>query len=179
MPSAHPITDHDQIREWAEQRGAHPACVKGTGAKNDTGMIRLDFPGYTGKGSLQTISWNAWFKQFDENNLALLVQDTTSRGQQSNFNKLVSRGPTNGRGGRSSRRRSTRRASGRKSSRSRSASGSRSSSSSRSTSSRTSRRTASSRSASSRKTSGSRSRSRKTARPGGRKQTSRGRTRQR
>jgi hypothetical protein len=178
MPSAHPITDHDQIREWAEQRGAHPACVKGTGAKNDTGMIRLDFPGYSGKGSLQTISWNAWFKQFDENNLALLVQDTTSRGEQSNFNKLVSRGE-NGRGGRSSRRRSTRRASGRKSSRSRSASGSRSSSSSRSTSSRTSRRTTSSRSASSRKTSGSRSRSRKTARPGGRKQTSRGRTRQR
>jgi hypothetical protein len=177
MPSAHPITDHDQIREWAEQRGAHPACVKGTGAKNDTGMIRLDFPGYSGKDSLQAISWNAWFKQFDENNLALLVQDTTSRGKQSNFNKLVSRRTANGRGGRSSRSRSTRRSSGRKNSRS--ASGSRSSSSSRSTSSSAGRRTASSRSDGSHKTSGSRSRSRKKARPGGRKQTSRGRTRQR
>ena len=41
MASARPITDHDEIREWAEDRGARPACVKGTGGKNDTGMIRL------------------------------------------------------------------------------------------------------------------------------------------
>jgi hypothetical protein len=35
--------------------------------------------------------WNQWFKSFDGNNRALLVQDRTARGQQSNFNKLVSR----------------------------------------------------------------------------------------
>jgi hypothetical protein len=40
MASAHAITDHDEIREWAEQRGARPACVTGTGRKGDTGMIR-------------------------------------------------------------------------------------------------------------------------------------------
>ncbi len=101
MASAHAITDHDEIREWAEQRGAYPACVKGTGRKGDTGMIRLDFPGYSGGGSLQSISWDDWFRQFDDNNLALLVQDSTSRGQQSNFNKLVSRDTVDTRGGRS------------------------------------------------------------------------------
>jgi hypothetical protein len=77
-------TDHDEIRRWAEERGAKPACVRGTGKRGDTGMIRLDFPGYSGRETLQKISWDDWFESFDENNLALL-----HRGD--NFNKLVSR----------------------------------------------------------------------------------------
>ena len=54
-------------------------------------MIRLDFPGYSGEKSLQPIDWDEWFEKFDENGLALMVQDTTARGQKSNFNKLVKR----------------------------------------------------------------------------------------
>jgi hypothetical protein len=92
MASAQPLVDHDRIREWAEARGARPACVKGTGGKNDPGMLRLDFPGYSGEESLQPISWNDWFRRFDERNLALLVQEKTARGgRMSNFNKLVER----------------------------------------------------------------------------------------
>jgi len=82
--------DHDQIRRWAEERGAHPACVKGTGGKQDVGMIRLDFPGYTGE-KLQEISWDEFFEKFDDNGLALVYQDHTASGETSNFNKLVSR----------------------------------------------------------------------------------------
>ncbi|HET8547287.1 MAG TPA: DUF892 family protein, partial [Bryobacteraceae bacterium] len=89
--AAHALTDHEEIREWAEERGASPACVRGTGGKGDVGMIRLDFPGFTGEGKLQPISWDQWFQSFDENNLALLVQEQTARGQKSNFNKLVAR----------------------------------------------------------------------------------------
>jgi hypothetical protein len=92
MASAQAIVDHDQIRKWADARGARPACVKGTGGKGDTGMIRLDFPGFSGADSLKAIPWKQWFQQFDANNLALLVQAKTARGQKSNFNKLVSRG---------------------------------------------------------------------------------------
>lgn len=84
-------TDHDEIRRWAEERGATPACVRGTGGRGDTGMIRLDFPGYSGRESLQPVSWDDWFNKFEDKNLGLLVQDTI-RGQKSNFNKLVSRG---------------------------------------------------------------------------------------
>ena len=103
MASAQPLVDHNQIREWAESHGARPACVKGTGGKNDAGMLRLDFPGYSGEQSLQTISWNDWFRQFDRNHLALLVQDGGARGgRMSNFNKLVDRenatGDESGRG---------------------------------------------------------------------------------
>jgi len=88
------LTDHQQIREWAEERGAQPACVRGTGGKDETGMIRLDFPGYSGADSLQSITWDEWFEKFDENGLALLVEDSMSSGEKSNFNKLVSRGRT-------------------------------------------------------------------------------------
>jgi hypothetical protein len=88
---SHTTTNHDEIRRWAESRGARPACVKGTGGANDVGMIRLDFPGYSGADSLQQISWDEWFRAFDENQLALVYQDITSGGERSNFNKLVSR----------------------------------------------------------------------------------------
>lgn len=89
--SSHTTTDHDFIRQWAGQRGAKPACVKGTGKKGDTGMIRLDFPGYSGGDSLQPIDWDEWFDRFDANQLALVYQDKTASGETSNFNKLVRR----------------------------------------------------------------------------------------
>ena len=89
--AGHPLTDHEQIRSWAEERGGVPSCVKRTGGRGDIGMIRLNFPGYSGEESLQEISWEDWFQKFDENGLALLVQETTAGGEQSNFNKLVKR----------------------------------------------------------------------------------------
>lgn len=95
MASAEPVTDHQRIREWAEARNARPACVRGTGGKSDVGMIRLDFPGYTGEETLEPITWDEWFRAFDENNLALLMQEETADGKQSNFNKLVSRDTVN------------------------------------------------------------------------------------
>jgi hypothetical protein len=79
-------TDHDDIRNWAEERGASPACVKRTGRDGDVGMIRLDFPGFSGEGSLETISGDEWFEAFDKNGLALLYQESTAKGQKSNFN---------------------------------------------------------------------------------------------
>jgi hypothetical protein len=83
--------DHEEIRQWTEERNARPACVRGTGGGEDVGMIRLDFPGFSGEQSLEHIDWDEWFQKFDESGLALLVQDTTAGGQQSNFNKLISR----------------------------------------------------------------------------------------
>ena len=91
MASARPTYDHDEIRSWAELRDGKPACVRGTGGIGDVGMLRIDFPGYSGEDTLEEISWDEWFRQFDENNLALLIQDRTSDGELSNFNKLVNR----------------------------------------------------------------------------------------
>jgi hypothetical protein len=90
-------TDHDEIRQWAEERGAKPACVRRTGGKGDIGVLRLDFPGYSGAQSLEHIEWDDWFEKFDESGLALLHQNTTARGQKSNFNKLIARETAQGR----------------------------------------------------------------------------------
>jgi ferritin-like metal-binding protein YciE len=91
------LTHPDEIREWAEERGARPAHVKGTGGGEDVGMIRLDFPGYSGEYTLEPIGWDKWFQKFDERGLALVVEDETASGQKSNFNKLVSHETVRGR----------------------------------------------------------------------------------
>lgn len=175
MPSATSkvTSDHEEIQRWAEERGAKPSCVRGTGDEGDIGMLRLDFPGYSGRDSLEEIDWNEWFDKFDERGLALLFQENTARGQRSNFNKLVSRetareaesGRSHRSAARSSRSQNGSRSSG---SRSRSASGSRSRSS-RSSSSRSSR----SKSGSSRSRSAS---TRSSAARGKRNSSSRGRS---
>lgn len=84
-------TDHNEIRRWAEERGAKPSAVIRTEHDHDPGIIRLDFPDYSGAGSLEEISWDDWFEKFEEKKLALLHQDETAGGQKSNFNKLISR----------------------------------------------------------------------------------------
>lgn len=84
-------TDHVVIRRWAEERGAHPASVASTASEDDPGIVRLDFPGYTGESSLSEISWEDFFEKFEEKELAFVYQERTLDGEVSNFNKLVSR----------------------------------------------------------------------------------------
>jgi hypothetical protein len=75
--------DHDEIRRWAEARGAKPVRVK------ETGVIELDFPGYEGGDRFEEISWDDWFRVFDERGLTLQYQDETAGGEQSNWHNLV------------------------------------------------------------------------------------------
>jgi len=89
--SSRTLIDHDEIQRWAEERGAKPAAVRNTSGEEDIGIIRLDFPGYSGGDSLEEIEWEEWFEKFDDNNLALVVQEKMANGQKSNFNKLVNR----------------------------------------------------------------------------------------
>jgi hypothetical protein len=88
--SAQPTTDHDLIKNWVEDRGGWPAHVKRTSDDDDTGIIRIDFPGGSGEESLERISWDEFFEQFEAKNLALLVQEEIN-GEKSRFNKIVSR----------------------------------------------------------------------------------------
>ena len=87
-------TDHELIRRWVEERGGHPACVKGTGGIEDAGIVRIDFPGYSGEGTLQRISWAEFFRKFEDSNLALLYDESERSGDKSRFNKLVYRNAT-------------------------------------------------------------------------------------
>jgi hypothetical protein len=85
--SARTTTDHETIRRWVEARGGRPARVKGTGGPGDPGLLRIDFPGFSGEHTLEEISWDEWFKGFDANKLAFLYEDQPD----SRFNKLISR----------------------------------------------------------------------------------------
>lgn len=84
-------TDHDEIRQWVEERGGHPARVKDTESKNSPGLLRIDYPGFSGEKSLEAISWDEFFEGFDENGLAFLYQEETKDGKQSRFSKLIAR----------------------------------------------------------------------------------------
>jgi len=108
-------TDHQTIRSWAEARQGKPSRVKGTGNGDDSGILRIDFPGFGGEGSLEEISWDDFSRKFEESGLALVYQETTADlqrprqhppvegalvyqettadGEPSHFNKLVSREP--------------------------------------------------------------------------------------
>jgi hypothetical protein len=93
MAQAKVTTDHEEIRKWAEARGGRPAAVRSTQSKDNTGIIRIEFPGAPNANdkALEEISWEEFFEKFDESNLALLYQEETASGQRSNFNKLVGR----------------------------------------------------------------------------------------
>jgi hemerythrin-like domain-containing protein len=83
-------TDHEQIKQWAEARGGKAAAVAGTGTDGDNiGILRIEFPEYSGDEELERIQWPSFFKRLDERGLALLYQEQTRHGETSRFNKLV------------------------------------------------------------------------------------------
>lgn len=87
-------TDHDEIREWVEERDGHPAIVKGT-EKGGSALLRIDYAGFSGEDRLEEITWDEFFEIFDENKLAFLYQDTTADGELSRFSKFVERSGSN------------------------------------------------------------------------------------
>jgi hypothetical protein len=115
-------TDHDEIRRWIEERGGRPAVVKATEEESGEGLLRVDYPGYRGKAQLEEISWDDFFRTFDDRKLEFLYQEQTKGGKTSRFSKFVSRGNASG-GPAGSRRRGS--DSGSKMTRSNAASGER------------------------------------------------------
>jgi hypothetical protein len=87
-------TNHDEIREWVEERDGQPSRVKGTGDDDSPGVLRIDYPGFSGEETLEPITWEEFFEAFDENNLAFLYQEETKDGEISRFSKLIDRDST-------------------------------------------------------------------------------------
>lgn len=88
MASAKTTTNHNIIKKWVEQRGGCPARVKGTGATaGDPGLLRIDYPGFSGQDTLEEIEWEEFFDAFEDNQLAFLYQDEPN----SRFSKLIAR----------------------------------------------------------------------------------------
>ena len=81
------VTDHHEIRKWAEQHGGKPAAVDRTHQGDDVGIIRIMFPKapHSEHSHLVEITWDEFFKEFEERKLAL-VYDPTSL-----FSKIIGR----------------------------------------------------------------------------------------
>lgn len=84
-------TDHETIRQWAEARGGVPATIRQTENENEPGVLRIHFPGQSDEETFDELSWDVFFEQFEENDLAFLYQEETKEGEQSRFFKFVSR----------------------------------------------------------------------------------------
>ena len=93
MAESKTTTNHEEIRKWVEERGGHPAKVKGTERAGESGggLLRIDYPGYSGEETLEEITWEQFFDQFEKNNLAFLYQDKLESGETSRFSKLIDR----------------------------------------------------------------------------------------
>lgn len=86
----HYTTNHDVIKKWVEERGGSPSVVKDTEGGSDVGLLRINYPGYSGQESLQDIPWSEFFKEFDKKHLVFMYQDRMENGQVSRFSKMVS-----------------------------------------------------------------------------------------
>lgn len=84
-------TNQTEIKNWVEERGGYPARVKGTETEDSAGLLRIDYPGFSGEDTLERITWEEFFAAFDKNDLAFLYQEETKEGEQSRFSKLVNR----------------------------------------------------------------------------------------
>ena len=84
---AETTTDHATIRKWAESKGGKPASVRRTHEDRDIGIIRIMFPDrkQSHHEALVEISWDQFFRQFDQAALALLYEP------DSMFNKFIGR----------------------------------------------------------------------------------------
>ncbi|MGN7202603.1 Rho termination factor N-terminal domain-containing protein [Arthrobacter sp. SAFR-044] len=79
-------THHEVIRQWAEERGGVPATVDGTERGDHLGVLRIDFRDKD--ANLREVSWEEWFKTFDDRRLNFIYQEQRSDGRQSNFFRL-------------------------------------------------------------------------------------------
>jgi hypothetical protein len=80
-------TDHEEIRRWAEDKGGKPAAVARTHKKGDVGIIRIMFPDnpQSEHDALVEISWDEFFREFEERELALVYDENSM------FSKIIGR----------------------------------------------------------------------------------------
>jgi hypothetical protein len=83
--------NHDEIRAWIEARNGTPAAVASTPNNDEPGVLRVLFQEQESGNSLEKISWDDFFKKFEEEKLAFLYQDETKDGKTSRFFKFVQR----------------------------------------------------------------------------------------
>lgn len=87
MSDSNKTTDHDKIKEWVSSHDGVPTVIEDTESGDGQGVLRIHFPNASSDDNFKEISWDEFFKQFEDNDLAFLYQDS----DDSTFHKFVSR----------------------------------------------------------------------------------------
>jgi len=86
---ANRTTDHAEIERWIEERQGTPAIIESTWDGN-TAVLRVDFGDPS--DSLIELSWEEFFRIFDESDQEFMYQTYTSDGRISRVYEFVDRG---------------------------------------------------------------------------------------
>lgn len=89
MTRAYATTNHERIKKWVEERGAHPAGV--TDASKG-GVLRIDFN--PSDEQVDDAEWDTFLDAFDKRLLAFLYQDEAEKSAPSHFSKFIDRRST-------------------------------------------------------------------------------------
>lgn len=88
LAKARVTIDHDTIRQWAEDRSTAPATVSTSADGDDAGILRIALDEVA--PYLRVVTWDAWFKRFEEKRLLFAFRDDRQDGGLSRYYKLVS-----------------------------------------------------------------------------------------
>lgn len=80
-------TNHETIRKWVEKKGGKPAALAPTHQGDEAGIVWIMFPDVpqSEHQALTEITWEEFFKEFEQRKLALLYDE------DSLFSKIIGR----------------------------------------------------------------------------------------
>ena len=92
MSNSKATTDIREIQQWAETRNGKPARVKSTGTDDEGGgVLRINIPGAPEESILEDLTWDEWFRIFEDCQLAFVYEDQSAAGQDSSSYKMMKR----------------------------------------------------------------------------------------
>jgi hypothetical protein len=80
-------TNHEEIRQWVEEHDGRPAAVPGHTDRGSSRAVKIYFPDQYLSDPIEEISWDEFFNQFEEKDLAFMYQDD----EDSRFFRIVER----------------------------------------------------------------------------------------
>lgn len=80
-------TDHEEIQRWIEEHGGRPAIIESTW-DGESAILEVDFG--ESEETLMQVSWEEFFRIFDESGLVFLYQEEAGEEGESRFFKLAS-----------------------------------------------------------------------------------------
>lgn len=89
------LTDHAQIRQWAEARGGNPLLMEMPDGSSSRTLLQLTFgqealnatenEGPDRPGGFALVSWDDWLAAMEAEGLALRVSDDPAGGSEAEF----------------------------------------------------------------------------------------------